>query len=614
MSYTKLASDIIKNVGGEQNISSLVHCATRLRFKLKDRKKANKDVLQDMNGILSVVESGGQFQVVIGNHVNDVHKEIMNQVNLGDTSDSSNESSEKVGILSKVFEVVSGSFSPLLGALAGAGMLKALLTVLTMLGWMSAESGTYFVLSAAGNAVFYFLPIFLGITVAIKLGANPYIGGTIGAALLEPNLTSLATAEGTQSFLGIPLVLMNYSSTVFPVFIAVLIYSMLERFLKKVIYKDVQMFLVPMISLMVIVPLTVLAFGPFGVYVGNAIGDSVLFLGEKSGILTGAVMGAGWTFLTIFGLHWGLVPIIIGNLANGGDPLAPMLAAAPFAQIGVALAIFLKAKDKQLKALAGSTFLPGALAGVTEPIIYGLMMRFKRTIPFIAISGAIGGAINGAFGVKGMVFAFPSFLSIPAFSPMALYMIGIFTAFVLAFGLTYLFGFEDKKQKEAAEESSPTKEAAPMVRKTMISSPLNGEVKPLNSVNDQVFASGALGKGVAIEPVSGQVYSPISGKVMTLFPTGHAIGLLSDDGVEMLIHIGIDTVQLNGEYFSPKVKQGDQVSKGDLLIEFDVKKIQEAGYQTITPVIITNTNDYLDVLETEKPTINQNDDLLTIIA
>ncbi|KIL45180.1 PTS beta-glucoside transporter subunit IIABC [Jeotgalibacillus soli] len=371
MSYTKLASDIIKNVGGEQNISSLVHCATRLRFKLKDRKKANKDVLQDMNGILSVVESGGQFQVVIGNHVNDVHKEIMNQVNLGDTSDSSNESSEKVGILSKVFEVVSGSFSPLLGALAGAGMLKALLTVLTIFGWMSAESGTYFVLSAAGNAVFYFLPIFLGITVAIKLGANPYIGGTIGAALLEPNLTSLATAEGTQSFLGIPLVLMNYSSTVFPVFIAVLIYSMLERFLKKVIYKDVQMFLVPMISLMVIVPLTVLAFGPFGVYVGNAIGDSVLFLGEKSGILTGAVMGAGWTFLTIFGLHWGLVPIMIGNFANGGDPLGPMLAAAPFAQIGVALAIFFKAKDKQLKALAGSTVMPGALAGVTEPIIYG---------------------------------------------------------------------------------------------------------------------------------------------------------------------------------------------------------------------------------------------------
>ncbi|SFH42527.1 PTS system, beta-glucosides-specific IIC component [Priestia megaterium] len=615
MDYDKLAKDILQLVGGDQNVSSLVHCATRLRFKLKDNKKAHKAEIENLNGILSVVESGGQFQVVVGSHVANVYDEIMKIGNFGANPTSTEDS--KGTFISIIFETVSRSFSPLVGAFAGAGMLKAVLTVLVTLGWLSQESGTYHILSAAGNAVFYFLPIMLGITLATKLGANPYIGGTIGAALLEPNLTGLLAEGKTSSFLSIPVVLMDYSSSVFPIFIAVIIYAALEKFLKKVIHKDVQMFLVPMLSLTIIVPLTVIAFGPFGVYVGNAIGASISFLSDKSGILTGAVLGAAWTFLTVFGLHWALVPIILANIAAGGDPIFAMVASGVFAQMGVALGIFLKTKDKQVKALAGSTAVPGLLAGVTEPIIYGLVLRFKRTVPYVAIAGAVGGAINGLLGVKGITFAFPSLLSISAFLPIGSYTIGVLAALVCGALLTILFGFEDKKQQEVAsnqQEIDNKPENKPSLMKTAsIVSPLTGDVKLLNQVNDQVFSSGALGKGIAIEPNTGNAFSPVDGVVSTLFPTGHAIGITSDEGIEILIHIGIDTVQLDGKHYEPQIKQGDRVKQGDLLVNFDIERIKEAGYQVTTPIIITNTVNYLDVVPTDAERVALDDSILTII-
>jgi beta-glucoside PTS system EIICBA component len=615
MSYQALAKDIIKNVGGEDNVSSLVHCATRLRFTLKDTSKANKQVLEGLDGVLSVVQGGGQYQVVIGSHVSDVYKEITEIANVGAKANSSNEA--KGSLTSQIFDVISRSFSPLLGALAGAGMLKALLTVLTMVGWLSAESGTYLILSAAGNAVFYFLPIFLGITLAIRLGANPYVGGAIGASLLEPNLTGLIEGGGS-SFLGVPAIIVDYSSTVFPVFIAVCMYAVFEKMIKKVIHKDLQMFLVPMLSLIVIVPLTVLIFGPFGVYVGNAIGGAISFLAERSGLLTGAVMGAGWTFLTLLGLHWGVVPIIIQNLGTGGDPLTSMLSAAVFAQIGVAVGFILRAKDKKLKALAVSTMLPGALAGVTEPILYGLILRYRKTLIYVVGAGAIGGAINGAFGSKAMVFAFPSFLSIPAFLPIGQHTVGVLTAFLLALIVTALFGFETKAKQESQTEAvaagEPFVGKKQLTKKENIVSPISGEVKALSDVNDAAFSSEAMGKGIAIEPFIGEVVSPVDGVISVVFPTGHAIGIISNDGAEILIHIGINTVQLNGKHFTPHVKQGDTVTQGDLLVNFELEKIKEAGFDVTTPVVITNTDRYLEILELEKKNVQANEDLLTLVV
>jgi len=608
MDYNNLANQILKLVGGEKNVGSVIHCATRLRFKLRDNKKANKVEIEKLNGVLSVVESGGQFQVVIGSDVSNVYKEIMKIGNFGIKSDS--EIEEKGSVTSRIFGVVSGSFSPLIPALAGSGMLKALLTVLTMTHLLSAQSGTYSIMSAAANAVFYFLPVFLGITCAIKLEANPYVGGVIGAALLEPNLTALLAVGKTSTFIGIPVVLMDYSSSVFPIFIAVSIFAVFERLLKKVIHKDVQMFLVPMLSLMVMVPLTVIAFGPFGVYAGNAIGAGVTFLSGKSGILTGAVMGAAWTFLTVLGLHWGLVPIILANIASGGDPIIAMAAAAPFAQMGLAFGIFVKTRDKKLKTLAGATLLPGLLSGVTEPIVYGLLLRYKRTIPYVALGGAVGGAISGMLGVQEKVFAFPSALAIPAFSPMLLYVIAMLIAFTIAAVLTIVFGYE---KKDKLPQSKLESDGTPFLKKEVIVSPLTGEVKLLSFVNDPVFSSETMGKGIAIEPAIGEVSSPVDGIVTAIFPTKHAIGIISDGGVEILIHVGINTVQLEGKYFTQLVEQGAKVKQGDLLVKFDIKKIKEAGYQVITPVIITNTDNYSDVLASNIKQIKKGEILLTIV-
>lgn len=632
MDHKKMGDDIVRLVGGEANINGLVHCATRLRFDLKDSKKAERETLEKHEGIITVVESGGQFQVVIGSNVAHVYAEIMKNRDFGGDSSSSAESTgEKTSLLSKVFEIISGSFSPLIPAMAGSGMLKALLTVLTMLGWMSDTSDTYLILSAAGNAVFYFLPIFLGITLGMKLKANPYVAGVIGAALMEPNFTGLMDKGSDVSFLGIPVVMMNYSASVFPIFISISIYAVLDKLLKKIILKDLQLFLVPMIALMIMVPLSAMAFGPFGTTVGDWISSGVTWLIGVSGILSGVVLGGFMTFMVVFGLHWGFTPITIQNIGVGGDPIEAMAAAAVFAQIGVAFGIFLKAKkNKTLRTLAGSTSLTGLLAGVTEPIVYGLILRYKRVIPIVVIAGAIGGAINGHFGVKMTAYVFHNIFAIPVYTPTVVYVIAIACSFAVAAVLTVMFGYESKTKDTVSEKnesvSSTSAESTPVelpvlpetktteIKKEQIYSPLTGKAVALSTINDPAFSTGAMGKGLAIVPEIGEVVAPVDGVVTSLFPTGHAIGLTTNAGTEILIHIGINTVALKGKHFSPVVQEGDIVRQSDLLIQFDIDKIKEAGYETVTPVIVTLTQQEVDVFETTQEHVQKNDVLLTLVV
>lgn len=604
MSYTKLAEDIIRLVGGKDNVSNLSHCATRLRFNLKDNKKADKTELEKL-AILKVVESGGQYQVVIGPQVSSVYSEIMKLGNFGTDADSQSDNKDKGRISSRIFNTISGTFTPLIPVICGSGLLKALLIVLVMLGWLSADSGTYAILSAAANAVFYFLPILIAVTLALKLGVSPYVSAVIAAALLEPNFTSLSEAGDVSSFAGIPVVLIDYSSTVLPVFAAVCIYSLLEKFLKKVFHVQLHMIIIPMVSLLLMVPLTVLIFGPFGIYVGDAILQATVFVLDKSAILTGLLLGAGWVFIVILGLHWAIIPLMLSNITTtGSDALLGIVMGTVWVAGGAALGVFLKTKDKNLKSIAGASLIPSVLSGITEPVIYSIFFRYKRVFVIAVIMGGLASSLAGGLRVEATQLAGGLF-TIPTFLPVSGYLAVIaFAIFGTALAVL-LFGYESK-------EPNTVESGEVLIKGQDIVSPLTGKIKLLSEVNDPAFSSEAMGKGIAIEPTIGTALSPVNGVITVLFPTRHAIGITSDTGVEMLIHIGLNTVELQGKYFEAKVKQGDQVKQGDELVSFDLEKIKAEGYDLTTPIIITNSSDYKEIVQTDNKVIEKNDVLLSV--
>lgn len=625
MKYEQLAKDIIENVGGKENVNSVVHCITRLRFKLKDEGKANTDILKNMEGVVTVMKSGGQYQVVIGNQVPDVYKAV---VEIGGFQNQApvdeDENKKKQGLFNSFIDIISGIFTPTLGVLAATGMIKGFNSLFVALGWFSDKSGTYQILNAVGDALFYFFPIFLGFTAMKKFGGNHFIGMAIGAALVYPTLSGLTAGDplytlfaGTMfespvhiTFLGIPVILMTYSSSVIPIIISTYVASKLENWFKKVIPDVVKLFLVPFFTLLVIVPLTFIVIGPIATWAGQLIGQLTLWLIGLSPIIAGVFLGAFWQVFVIFGLHWGLVPIAINNImVMGEDQILSLIFAASFAQIGAVLGVWLKTKDKKLKSLSIPAFISG-IFGVTEPAIYGITLPKKKPFIISCIAAGIGGGIIGAFKTKtymmgGLgIFSIPSFIHPKDGLTIGLWgaIIGAVAAFILGFILTSLFGGREKKSEEAVEapKTPQQKQAVGHLKNEIISSPFNGEVKPLSELKDAAFASGALGKGVAIEPSEGKLVSPVSGTVSALFPTNHAIGITTDQGAEILIHIGMDTVQLDGNYFSARTAQGARVEKGQLLIEFDIDKIKEAGFLLTTPVVITNHEHYNLVLANEK--------------
>lgn len=589
--YTAPAEKIVSAVGGESNIINLYHCVTRLRFKLKDVAKADKATLEGMPEVLSVVQANGQYQVVIGNDVENMFDAVMKNHSIENALDSDSEADsdqgEKGNPVIRFFNVISSIFNPIIIALAGAGMLKALLVLCTSYLGMSQESSTYSILAAAGNSVFYFLPIFLAFSAARVFKANPYISVAIVGALLEPNFTGLVTETGAVvDFIGIPTYLMTYTSTVIPAIISVYMYSLLEKQLKKFIPKNIEIFALSLAALLIMVPLTVIVIGPIGVFLGDGIGSLINFASARSGLLAGAILGAGWTFLVMTGVHWGIVPIMLNNIAlYGEDPIRPMVAAATFASAGVALGVFMRSKNKDTKALAISSMMPALLGGITEPIVYGLSVKFKRPLIAQTIAGGIAGAFIGAMGTTASVYVFPAITTFPAFAgpTFIYYLIGITGAFIGSAILTYILGFKEDTDREPV-----TKKTNGQTDDHSISAPVSGKVIPISEVNDPVFSQKAMGDGVGIIPDNGTVKAPADGVIETVFPTGHAVGIKTTGGYECLIHIGIDTVSLNGEGFETKVKQGDKVKKGQVLVEFDLDLIKQKGYDPTVMVCITN--------------------------
>lgn len=654
MAYEELSKTIIDSIGGKENVNSLTHCITRLRFKLKDESKANTERLKNTEGIVTVMKSGGQYQVVIGNHVADVYDQVIKTGDLGNVSEDSSGSTKDAGgkgnIFNQFIDLISGIFQPTLGVLAATGMIKGFNELFLALGWVEEAGGTYILLDAIGDVLFYFFPIFLAYTASKKMKVAPFIAMAIGASLLYPSISGLAGAENALytvfeggifespvafEFLGIPVMMpeAGYGTTVVPVILAIWFASKVEPLMKKIIPDVVKMFLVPFTTLLIVVPVTFIVIGPLATWASNAVGDGSLAVYSFSPILAGLLLGSLWQVIVIFGLHWGLIPIAINNVVSlGADPILASVFIASFAQTGAIIGVFAKTKEQKVKTLAIPAIISGFF-GVTEPAIYGVSLPLKKPFIISCVIGGLGGALLGFFDVQqyiigGLgVFGYTTFMNPEAGGVGAMPWVIVLSLVAVVVGavVTYLVGFGKLfEETEVATEQGVETKAQPegavveangesYIEKEVISSPVEGTVIPLDQVTDEAFASGAMGKGVAIEPTDGKVIASFNGEVTALFPTKHAIGLTSDDGVEILIHVGMDTVQLEGDGFTTHFEKGDKVKAGETLIEFDIEAIKEAGFSLQTPVIVTNSSDYLDVLTTDETDVKSNDYLLTVV-
>ncbi|MGC0992342.1 PTS beta-glucoside transporter subunit IIABC [Pantoea agglomerans] len=617
MEYHTLAQDILSHIGGRENIVSLVHCATRLRFKLKDNHKADAEGLKKNPGVIMVVESGGQFQVVIGNHVHDVWLAVRTEAGLTDEPSSVKEEDAVAGnLLSRLIDIVSGIFTPFIGVLAASGILKGLLALAVVCGWLSVQSGTYKIWFAASDALFFFFPLVLGYTAGKKFGGNPFITMVIGGALTHPTMIAAFNASQqsvaiTDAFLGIPVTWFNYSASVIPIILAAWVSCWLEKQSSRRLPASMKNFFAPLICLSVTVPLTFLVIGPLATGLSQILANGYQWIYALAPWLAGAALGALWQVCVIFGLHWGLVPLMINNLAVlGHDSMLPMLLPAVMGQVGAALGVFLRSRDARQKMLAGSSVTAG-IFGITEPAVYGVNLPLRRPFIFGCVAGAIGGAIVGFSSTHVYSFGFANIFTIAQMIPpggvdSTLWggIAGTLLALVLGCGMTLVAGMPRNTTPDAASPVTPGEDD--------ILSPMTGTVLALDQIPDPTFASGLLGQGAAIIPSDNKVIAPFAGEVASLFQTRHAIGLLSHSGVELLIHVGIDTVRLGGKPFTAHVKVGDTFSAGDLLLEFDRQAILDAGYDLATPIIITNSDEYPEVMTVAGTAVTAGTPLLSV--
>ncbi len=628
MKYEALASEIVEGVGGRGNINSVVHCATRLRFKLKSNENADVAGLKNNPGIIMVVESGGQFQVVVGNHVGEVYKEVVKVAGIDENTVCAATEDKKENIASRFMDLISGIFTPIVSIMIASGILKGFLALSLVCGWLTDSQGTYKLLYAASDALFYFFPIVLGYTAGKKFGGNPFVTMVIGGTLVHPTMIAAfdsmqLAGHQTLYFLGLPITFINYSSSVIPIVFSAWVSSRLEKPFNAILHSNIRNFFTPLLCICITVPLTFLLIGPAATWLSHLLAAGYQAIYGLNSVLAGALMGGLWQVFVIFGLHWGLVPLMINNLSVlGHDTMLPLLVAPVLGQAGAALGVMLRTRDSKLKAISGSAF-SSAIFGITEPAVYGVTLPLRRPFIFGCIGGGIGAAVFGYFHTTIYSFGFPSIFTFAQIIPPTgmdntvwAGIIGTLIAFIFALATTWLFGI--KREPAASAKATAVSVPAPgenaATRRLEIGSPLAGAVCPLADVKDATFASGLMGKGVGILPSTGRVVSPVNGIVASLFKTHHAIGLLSDEGVEVLIHVGIDTVKLDGRYFNAHINAGDRVSRGDLLVEFDAPAITAAGYDLTTLVIITNTEDYIDVLPaTAGTTIQEQQPLLSLV-
>lgn len=608
--YHKTAMELLKELGGNDNITNVTHCATRLRFILKDESIVNKDKVAKIQGVITTVQAGGQFQVVIGNHVKDAYEHMIKMVTI-DEEAAKGTGNKKVGIVSRIIDVISAIFAPFLYTLAACGILQGILGVLVALNAIDTAGGTYQILNFISWTAFTFLPVLIAVTASKKFGVNTFIALVIACALVCPDYIAMVNAAKPVYFLGMKVQLLSYTSSVIPIILSIWIASYVQKFFDKYLPIVIRNLFTPMFTIAIMVPLTLLAFGPIGNTIGGAIGGIYNTLYNLSPIVAGLVVGGLWEVLVIFGVHWGITPVTVGNYANlGYDTFTGLQASAVFSQAGATFGVFLKTKNKDMKGVSASAAITG-LFGITEPAIYGVNLRLKKPMICGCIAGAVGGAIGGAFHAVSWSYNMPGIATLPAYfkaghlTPFIGLVISIVVAFVLGAVLTYIVGFEDEVEDETKEieTSNETTTEANGEATSEFVAPVTGNVIPVNQVKDEAFASEAMGKGVGIEPENGKVYAPFDGNVDAVFPTGHLVGLSDGNGAEVLIHIGVDTVKLEGKGFTTYVSQGDKVKKGDLLVEFDVELLKKEGYDTTVMFITTDTSKDVQVLSGRKEAV-----------
>lgn len=606
MNYSQLAKDICDRIGGVENISFITNCATRLRLNFKDESKINLEEIKSIPGIIGAVYKGGQYQFIIGTDVAHVKAEIEK---FGPILQEKQEPSSNKRKIDQLLDIFAGIFTPIVPALTGAGMLKALLTVLTFFSLISKESQTYYILNFIADATFYFLPVLVGFSAANKLKCNPYLAAVIGAVLLHPNLSALNSAGDPVALFGIPVTLVNYASSVIPIILAVVLMKYVEPFADRISPKPIKFLSKPLITILIVAPVTLIALGPLGYLIGTGIASVANFLNETIPWLVPTLMGAFMPLLVLTGMHWSFTPIIIQSYASFGYEavMGPGSFVSNICQGAASLAVAFKTKDKELRQIASSAGIT-ALLGVTEPALFGVTLKQKKVLYCVIIGGAIGGLYAGINGVVRYTSGTPGLLSFAIFigeNPMNIVhaFISAGIGFAVTFALTYFMGYK---------EMTDTKKVDSLNEKICINTPVKGTSVSLSKVNDATFANEIMGKGIAIIPSVGVVTAPFNGRVLTAFVTGHAIGLINEFGVELLIHVGIDTVRLDGKYFDMKVKDGDLVKQGDVLLTFDMEAIKAEGFDLITPIIVTNTNEFSEVKVFEK-NVDTNDCVIEIL-
>lgn len=603
--YRITARELVKELGGDSNITNVSHCATRMRFILKDESIVDSGKVKKIPGVITTVQAGGQYQVVIGNHVKDAYDFVMELVTVSESKENKTGNGNKVGVFSRIIDVISSIFAPFLYTLAACGILQGILGILVACNAIDTAGGTYQILNFVSWTAFTFLPVLIAITAAKKFGVNQFVAVVIACALVCPDYINMVNAGKDVYFLGMKVQLLSYTSSVIPIILSIWIASYVQKFFDKFLPIVVRNLFSPMFTITIMVPLTLLAFGPIGNAIGGAIGDVYNFLYGLSPIVAGIIVGGLWEVLVIFGVHWGITPVTVGNYASlGYDTFTGLQASAVFAQAGAALGVFLKTKSKDMKGVSLSAAVTG-LFGITEPAIYGVNLRLKKPMICGCIAGAIGGAVAGGFHAVSWGYNMPGIATIPAYfqsghmGEFIGFLISIAISFVVAVILTWIVGFKEDIEdstEEVMEAKENTKAVDTNIDPMEMVSPVKGEVISVTKVKDEVFSSKGMGDGIGIIPEEGEVYAPFDGTVEAVFPTGHAVGMAAN-GVETLIHIGINTVELDGRGFQAHVKQGDTVKKGDLLVTFDKEMLQKEGYDSTVVFIVTDMGSYgqLDV-------------------